>query len=791
MSAPDTGLLERPPDPHELIGDNWYEIDHDALAAVAVFSARQAKAASTAEQKTHTDTNAYELALPEGFEAQVNAGHRVGRMGGELAGWFTPAATEISGTAVAIMRAKLETIGAVEGADALIWAAEFRIEQLVPVAAGIGPSAPSAQIEIDALRRKIDAIKDAARTAIATIYEDVALPVLPEVPGLKPLIHTGPPATTSNGSSRGAITVQPASTQGESSDGTQADTRQSEAKQQEDIRQSGETSGGTATQTATQHDIRASSAVTGSSNVQQPSVVAPPSMRAALGTSAAGGVGGASGVPRVSSPVGNPLSGLGAGGSAGGASSVGGMTPSSGVSQTPAQQFVSGAAQGFSQSSPLAAATGASASAAAQPFKPTGSTMPAGPQPTTPPPSGSVSPGQVGQVQTPVSASPLGSAGGGPAAGGSLAPPAAAGVPNPAPVASPQPGVPAAPPPVSAPPLAPHPPPPPVLGLGRLSAALKAANHVAYGEGVGATPEFSAARALVTALHDPTLGGGLNEWACAVFPAAAGENMARFVLASREGMSWIPAGVFMPGGVTLAVLDPAVPYEVRKLWRGLRPPAHVLAHYGKVIGETPQIVVAKQWTGLAALFGPDTVIVAEDHPTIMDPNPLRNPAGRHRLAVAGGYAWDWVQVVPEDELLGRMSAVAGHVAAVHDPTYEVVAIQGAGGQEIPADTALRRNAVGQIGRDGGSAVWAAVEEQMLYARMQIMISPLTAPEPLFEGWNDKLTELERGLRGWEVLWLAQRPATREVLADMTYAALAALDDDGQKKITQIITGEED
>lgn len=135
MSATDAGLLERPRDPHELIGANWYEIDHDALAAVAARIERQATAASTAEQKTHTDTNNYAAALPEGFDAQIAAGHRVGNMVNALAKWLSPAAIALGEAAQAILLAKLDTIIAVKWADALIGAAEFRIAQLAPRAA--------------------------------------------------------------------------------------------------------------------------------------------------------------------------------------------------------------------------------------------------------------------------------------------------------------------------------------------------------------------------------------------------------------------------------------------------------------------------------------------------------------------------------------------------------------------------------------------------------------------------------------------------------------------------------
>ncbi|PEG33229.1 hypothetical protein CQY20_31860 [Mycolicibacterium agri] len=454
MSATDAGLLERPRDPHELIGANWYEIDHDALAAVAARIERQATAASTAEQKTHTDTNNYAAALPEGFDAQIAAGHRVGNMAGALAKWLSPAAIALGEAAQAILLAKLDTIIAVKWADALIGAAEFRIAQLAPRAAGTGIDAAQAQIEIDALRRQIEAIKDAYRTAIAGIYEGVPVPVLPAALGLTPVIHTGPPAGTGTGNG-GAINVKPASTQGESggsggataldnkTGGSQADTRPAESRQQADIRksgQSGETTGGEEkpstqelnSQTA-QHDIRASGAVAEHPTVSpaqpaSPAAAVPPSTGA--GTSA-GGLGGAS-VPRVSSPVSNPLGGLGSS-PAGGALSGGGApsAPSSAIPQTPAQQFLSGAAQGFSSQSPLA--TGASAAAAAQPFKPPpGSTMPAGPPPAATPPASSAvssSPGQAAQVQTPVSASPPPAAGAPPANAVPLAPPPAAGVP--------------------------------------------------------------------------------------------------------------------------------------------------------------------------------------------------------------------------------------------------------------------------------------------------------------------------------------------------------------------------
>ena len=70
--------------------------------------------------------------------------------------------------------------------------------------------------------------------------------------------------------------------------------------------------------------------------------------------------------------------------------------------------------------------------------------------------------------------------------------------------------------------------------------------------------------------------------------------------------------MFMPDGVTIAHLDDTVDWEVRKRWRGLRPPARVLANYARIIGEEPRIVVARHYLGLDGLFSERTVVVADD-----------------------------------------------------------------------------------------------------------------------------------------------------------------------------------
>lgn len=288
-----------------------------------------------------------------------------------------------------------------------------------------------------------------------------------------------------------------------------------------------------------------------------------------------------------------------------------------------------------------------------------------------------------------------------------------------------------------------------------MGAKLAQMGSTTVGAGLATTPEFTAATALTAALNDPAFGVG--EWACAVFQTV-GEKP-RFVIAGREGLSWIPAGLFLPDGVVLAHLDPRIDWSVRKLWRGLRPPARVLSNYARIIGEEPHIVVARHYLGLDGLFSPRTVVVADDK-TIIDPNPLHNPAGRHRLEIASPEGW-WpqVQTIPETDIGARISGVASWVADTHDQAFGV--------------DPLRAAAVAQIGRAGGDHVWHEVEQRMHLTRAEIMTAPVDAPEPLADGWNDGLVAAEQLLRGWETLWLGKRAAGRETLADMTYAAVAA------------------
>ncbi|MBU8834479.1 hypothetical protein KL858_34255 [Mycolicibacterium goodii] len=748
-------------------------------------------------------------------------------MFGELAKWLTQPATDIGLTAQAIQMAKVNTIKEVWITNARITAIELEILSLAPAAAGVGIPAAQAQIRINSLRREAEAIKDAARAAIAAIYESVPEPVLPGALGLTPVIHTGPPAGTGIGT--GGASIRPASTDGDSSgdgataldnttsgkgerrsasgesNGPGADTANRDDTNGSETATKGEQRGGIEAVSDTKGAPREAGVVdaaqpggshdlTGPGSAQSPVAVPPAAVSAPpTSTGAVAGSGVSGGVPRVSSPVSNPLSGLGsspAGAAAGGAPSASAAPP------TPAQQFISGAAQGFTQS-PLGAA-GASAGAAT-PFKPPpGSTLPAGPAP--PPAVTPASSGQAPQVQTPVSAPPPAASSPPPAAGGPppagavpLAPPPAAGVPNPPPPAGTAP-----PPPAGAPPVAPppSPAPPPVLGLGKHSPAVKAAERGshAYGEGLAASRDFNTAITLVAALHDPAIaalsGGEVGEWACAVFKRPD-EDAARFVLASREGLSWTPPGVYLPAGVIVAALDPAVPYGTRKLWRGLRPPARVLAEYAKAeeIDEQPQIVVARHWLGLDVLFPKPTVLAADDQTTAVTPNPVLDPterarlAGRHRLEVASPEYWAQVCAIPESDIAAQIHTVAENVVHDHDAAVTPALLAALGqvfGDVPPAPPGLRPHVLAQIGQPGGEAVWQAVWQQMMSWRIAISTSAFTAPNDVSDTyddgspWNTALVAADQILRGWETLWLAQRPASREVLADMTYAAIGAL-----------------
>ncbi|TXH08421.1 MAG: hypothetical protein E6R04_10765 [Spirochaetes bacterium] len=765
-----------PPDPYGLIGGNWCEMSPAELAGVSTHVAAGVETAYCAMDAMYAGGDGYQSIVPEGFEAQVEAAYRGAVTFEQLAQWRGAWAENLLLASEELTLAQAETVSTVGFATAEIASAEEQIAILQ--ALGFGTA------EIALLRQRIKAITAAAREQIADTYTAIAGPQPPPPLHLDPVIYNA-----GGGPGHGAFPARPAGTGSRATDRPPGQQTVEKATNRPPGDQKASERATDRAPGDQQRSEKATNRLPDSSSTDQsgaPSSMGVPS----TGTPATPSTGGMSSLPQMGTGTGGGMSappsmpshgglgspgGLGSGGDGGlsslGSSSGGGL---SSAPPTPTQDFLSGAAQGFSQASPLAAGGASSAATGGQTFKPAGNPTPAPAAPAMPaaPSTGAV-PSGPSQVQAP----PMTAA---PAAGGGvpLAAPPPAGVPSTVQAAPATPPV--APPPAAAPPVgggpAPVTPPAPgVLNLGAKSALLRAVRMgaVAAGEGVQATPEYQAAIALIAALHDPDIGVPC-EWAVGVFRGRDAEP-ARFVLASREGLSWTPPGVYLPAGVQLAALDPAVPWETRKLWRGIRPPARVLAHYAKAIGEQPALVVARQWLGLSSLFSKRTVVVADPQIGIVPPNPLMNPAGRHRLLVASPKRWAVVQAVPENDVLARMTKLAAHIEAAHkgSPVVDVPAMDGL---PTPGDPDLRRKAVAQIGQPGGEDIWEAVAAQMHMARLDLVTQPVTEPSPLVDGWNFDLVERERRLRAWEALWLAQRQPSRETLADMTYAALAATGD---------------
>lgn len=795
-------MILRPSSPHadELIGTNWPEIDEVALADLAGDVAAAATGAATAETKTYADAATYYELLPEGFEAQVRAAYRVGSMAEQLAGWFTKGAGEIGAAAAEIALTKTAIGTTVAAAEALIAAKKIEIAALLAT-----PLIPAIRDpRIQQLQAEIRATKTLTKNDIEILYNGINVPSpppplalitlmvnRPTAPApLTPPITEAPVATGPAGGlggKQGAAVLLPNNT-----DAQYAQTGLAAAQPSVNPGSVAPPPAPSSPPELPPPQPSTPGAVTapgnaGSSGLGGSTPSAPPvssggaspgsgsAVPAAPG-SAAGSGGGApassGAAPSSPSGVAGSPAGSGAGGS-GASSAPGGrpgVTPVGSAAPAPGQQPVAAPAAPSLAGAGSAAGTASSAASAAAfrpPLESTVSSSPVQGAPATASPgvgqsvpatAGPAGPGGVSSgVATPSVATTgvAAAAAAGPVAA-PLAPPPPAGVPNPAPPVLP--GSPAA---VGTPggsvgtPIA---PPPNVItsfGGQQMGAKLAQMGSTTVGAGLATTPEFTAATALTAALNDPAFGVG--EWACAVFQTV-GEKP-RFVIAGREGLSWIPAGLFLPDGVVLAHLDPRIDWSVRKLWRGLRPPARVLSNYARITGEEPHIVVARHYLGLDGLFSPRTVVVADDK-TIIDPNPLHNPAGRHRLEIASPDGW-WpqVQTIPETDIGARISGVASWVADTHDQAFGI--------------DPLRAAAVAQIGRAGGDHVWHEVEQRMHLIRAEIMTAPVDAPEPLADGWNDGLVAAEQLLRGWETLWLSKRAPGRETLADMTYAAVAA------------------
>lgn len=776
-------LIEKPPSPHGLIGNHWPEINELRIAKVATALAKAGTGAGTAEQKSYQDGTSYQALLPEGFETQVDAAFKVGGMAADLSGWFTKCATETGVVAEGVAMSKLLIAVTTMVAEAVIASKEAEIAALQLMS--LRPEVRAQRIQ--QLRSEIKQVTDDAKQAIQELYEGIYTPATPAAPGLQPLVNNAPFGQKFNyggiapagwGEQRGGAPEGSGDTQAlDNSWGSQRESAKdglnpggkNEPKPgvQDSQRESGVTE--TANAQGAQNpsgalgDASPSAGVPGSSTP----VAASPSVPSTSTASSSGLSSLGSSMPKMPSAPSAP-----SGGGFGGGSGLSGLGSGGGASAPPAslnptQQFLNGAAQGFSQS-PVASGASA-ATAAAQPFKPPpGSTVQTAPAPLAPAaaaPSASVAPQQVvtsSPGAPPVAGTPPMSAGAG---GVSLAPPPAAGVPN----AGPPPSA-AGPPPSAAVPSggggAPvSGPPPGIMNLGAKNAALKAVQMGAHsvGEGLRSTPEFSAAMALVAALNDPERPAGsliLGGWSCAVF--GAGASM-RFVVAERHGLSWIPAGVYLPAGVTVAHLDERVPADLRHSWRGLEPSALVLAEYAKAIGEQPRIVVARAYhPGMPGWFGRGVVLAADEASRVIIPNPLHEPGGRHRLELAAPEHWRWVMSLPDEVLAEEIQAVAQWLAAEHDQMF-------AQWPDAAADAKLRALALSQIGREGG----AGDVKQLLAAKMGELATRLIgAPSFGTPQWGVH-TGMEMALRGWEGLLLSLGRPSRTVMADVQYAVLMA------------------
>ena len=801
-------MIPRPTTPHagELIGDHWPEIDEVALVSVATDIATKADTAFAAETKTYADGESYHAALPEGFENQVQAIHRVGGMASALSGWLAKGAAETVATATSVTTTKTMITAVVTAAEAVIAAKQSEIAMLL--ASPVAPLFANARIQ--QLQAEIRQTIETGKSDIHALHEGVYVPSPPIPLALKSLTFhfaslpaAPPPAMKPGGFVPVLIGETPPVAGGVGPEFAPASFGQQEFVPTASVApppnpspmpttQAPTASTGSSVPGSTPTPTTVGSAVAQSPSVSAPSapsssVSAAPSLPSSSASTSAGvgsgsapssSAGAATTSPSTSGAVLSSSSGAGGGSpaSAGAGSAAkpqGVAMPAAGGQGQPSTSLPA-ASSSLAAPASLASTSASAASSAAfrPPLESAVSSSPVQGSPASATPGSSVPAGQAAPTSgAPATASGAPAAagpGGGPsvaapaaaavgaAAAAPLAPPPPAGVPNPA-----APVLPASPGAVGTPggsvgtPIA----PPNVIntfGGHNVGAKLARMGSSTVGAGLSVTPEFTAATALTGALNDPGF-GVISEWACAVFQNP-GEKP-RFVIASREGLSWIPSGLFMPDGVIIAHLDDTVDWSVRKQWRGLRPPARVLSNYARIIGEEPRIVVARHYLGLDGLFSERTVVVADDK-TVIDPNPLRNPAGRHRLELASPEGW-WpqVQTIPEAEIAERIRGVASWVSDTHDKAFG-------------ADP-LRAAAVEQIGRSGGDHMWHEVEQRMHYVRSEIMTAPVDAPEPLSEGWNDGLVAAEQMLRGWEALWLGQRAASRETLADMTYAAVAA------------------
>lgn len=771
-------MIEKPESPHDLV-PFWPDIDETQLASIGAQYGKLSATATQALNKSRDDSKQLNRALVEGFDTQVNGVLLVGGQHSKVAEFDKQSAEVIADAAVAFTEAKTQIVATTHAYEAMISVREFEIQLLTASPMFGALCGEYKRARIDQLKREIEQLIKAARKMNDARYEGIMPPAEPANPSLTVLKNHAPAGPSDhfhakkidNGSGNSMLDhttrtgTSPSEENTRSKHPTTSNSANDELTNKSGHRTTEPATGGKATApTAETATTRPATAPSGDAMTKAASSSLPTSIPSApsggsnpvSSLSSGGGLtsmlskGGSMPSVPSSGNVGSGLSGLGSP-----ASSAGGLNP--------AQQFLSGAAQGFTQSSP---STASAASAAAQSFKPPpASTMPSAPvnaavTPSSVPASGpqtvTAAPSNVGAVPSAA---------------------VAGGVPLTAPPPAGVPAAPAAPPPaaavvppggggggaVSGPP--PVPQPPSVMNMGAKTAAMKAfqVGHQATGEGLRATPEFSAAMALVSALNDPERPAGsliTGGWSVAVFNSG---SSVRFVAAERHGLSWIPAGVYLPAGVSIAHLDTRVPADIRASWRGMEPSALVLAEYARAIGEQPSIVVARAYhSGLPGWFDRQVVVVADETDHVIIPNPLHEPKGRHRLELAAPEHWQWVMSVPEEHIEAEVREVAAWLVEQHDHMF-------ANWPDNDEMAKLRAVALAQVGREGGSTDVA----RLLAGRMGELASRLMGT-PLYgtPQWTTH-TYSEMLLRGWETLLLGLGASSRTVLADMQYAALMA------------------
>lgn len=769
-------MIEKPESPHDLV-PFWPEIDETQLVSSGIQYGKSGATATQATTKSQADAEKLHAALLEGFDTQVNGVRLVGGMHTKLTQFATRSASEFSEAAASFTTAKTQITATTHAYESLIAVRELEIQLLTaaPMFGALGGEYKRARI--DQLKREIEQLIAKARKINDALYEGIIPSTPPTAPGLTPLFNRAPGGPhdsfhakkIDNGSgnsmldhtTRGGLSSEENKTRGDHPAPSKSTNDELANKSERGGRATGEKATAPTAETSMTRGNVASSgdAMTKTSSSLPTSIPSAPSGGSNPVSSLGSGGGLTSMMPKGGSSMPNMGSSgnMGSGLSSMGSGSAGGLNP--------AQQFLSGAAQGFSQSSPSTAS--AASAAAAQSFKPpptstmastpvTGATAqstpaaPAGPQTVTAAPSnvGSVPPAAMAGGGVPLTAPPPAGVPASP-----VVPPSAAVVPP-----GGGGGAVGGPPPV--------PQPPSVMGMGAKTTAMKAfqLGQQATGEGLRGTPEFSAAMALVSALNDPERPAGsliTGGWSVAVF--GAGSNAVRFVAAERHGLSWIPAGVYLPAGVSIAHLDTRVPADVRYSWRGMEPSALVLAEYARAIGEQPSIVVARAYhSGLPGWFDRQVVVVADESDHVIIPNPLHEPKGRHRLEIAAPEHWQWVMSVPEEHIEAEVRKVAGWIVEQHDHMFE----QWPGNDEMAK---LRAAALAQVGREGGSTEVA----KLLAGRMGELASRLMGTPLVGTPQWTTHTYSEMQLRGWETLLLGLGASSRTVLADMQYAALMA------------------